>query len=333
MTASLIIEITGDLMTIVRNDVDTSFILVAREPIAAVDVVLSYNLLRTGAPSTMRRWHSQAITRLRKPQLRSAVMALGTVLDKRSLSSAINDVALMTDGLLRYRSCCRRRGDTSDSSVAGRALQEYYRAIIEPYAAGIVAAVDFERSELDRIIRTEGAGALIGPIERGAQGDAGMQRTSLPPGNDVTIVPSAFCTERLVVANSDHGHTVVVYPMSSTARSIALADSQAPIFDQSKPLECLLGRTRAAILYILQETHTTSRAAECSAVSVATASRHLTILRDAGLVQSRRRSNEVHHELTALGETLVSCFLPAAANLRRCSRRCRSPRMAPPAVG
>ncbi|MFH8477172.1 winged helix-turn-helix domain-containing protein [Streptomyces sp. NPDC018000] len=76
----------------------------------------------------------------------------------------------------------------------------------------------------------------------------------------------------------------------------------------SRALATLLGRTRAAVLEVLAspDGHTTKQLAQGLAISPASASEHVTSLRDAGLVTSLRQANTVRHTTTALGNNLIS---------------------------
>jgi DNA-binding transcriptional ArsR family regulator len=68
----------------------------------------------------------------------------------------------------------------------------------------------------------------------------------------------------------------------------------------------LLGRTRAGVLHSVRAPSTTGEIARRLLVSAATASEHMTVLRDAGLVTSQRYANSVLHALTPLGSALLN---------------------------
>ncbi|GIF12491.1 regulatory ArsR family protein [Actinoplanes teichomyceticus] len=299
----------------------------------AVELVLSYDLIRTGTPSVMRRWQARAVSRLRNSAAHSDVASLKSILEAHPLSSAIKTVASMTGGLLPDRHCCRGGISTEDHDAGENPFQNYYQAVIEPHAAALVAALDYERAEYDRILRSQGSEAISRLLRGITPAAPRTTRSAGTAGNDVTIIPSAFCQEQIMMTDTEHGHTTVVCPMTSAAQSIATGHDIAPGADRPHSLQHLVGRTRAAILYILQKRHTTTRVSECSAISASTASRHLSILRDAGLVQSRRHANEMHHELTALGETLIKSSPPWIEAMRRCASRCRLPERAGRRIG
>lgn len=71
-------------------------------------------------------------------------------------------------------------------------------------------------------------------------------------------------------------------------------------------LESLLGRTRAAALRVTAEGSTTTELARRLNVSVAAASQHATVLRNADLITTSRRGGSVLHRITPLGLALLS---------------------------
>jgi DNA-binding transcriptional ArsR family regulator len=72
------------------------------------------------------------------------------------------------------------------------------------------------------------------------------------------------------------------------------------------PLAAVLGTTRARVLRALADEHTTSGLARALGISLASASTHAAVLRDAGLVTSRRQGQSVRHTLTSLGAQWTS---------------------------
>jgi DNA-binding transcriptional ArsR family regulator len=74
----------------------------------------------------------------------------------------------------------------------------------------------------------------------------------------------------------------------------------------SKALAALLGSTRAVALEALGQGCTTTELARRLDISAATASHHATILRDAGLISTRRHGNGVLHTVTPLGSALLN---------------------------
>ncbi|MEV2223638.1 winged helix-turn-helix domain-containing protein [Nocardia vinacea] len=73
----------------------------------------------------------------------------------------------------------------------------------------------------------------------------------------------------------------------------------------NEALTALLGRTRAAALQEIAEGCTTTELARRLGISPATASEHASILREAGLIESRRHRNSMRHQATTLGIALL----------------------------
>src|SRR5256885_3914558 len=74
----------------------------------------------------------------------------------------------------------------------------------------------------------------------------------------------------------------------------------------SDPLGSLLGSTRAAALEATVSGCTTTELARRCKISPAAASHQATVLREAGLITTRRAGASVRHEVTQLGIWLLS---------------------------
>jgi len=70
-------------------------------------------------------------------------------------------------------------------------------------------------------------------------------------------------------------------------------------------LAALIGRNQAAVLASVGDGCTTTELAGRAGISLAAASQHATVLRDAGLIASRRQGGAVLHVLTPLGTELL----------------------------
>ena len=77
-----------------------------------------------------------------------------------------------------------------------------------------------------------------------------------------------------------------------------------------EPLAALLGSTRAAVLSLLTVPASTGDVAEHLGLAPATASHHLTALRDAGLIVGARAGRRLNYRRTDLGNDLCGdgCF-------------------------
>lgn len=122
-------------------------------------------------------------------------------------------------------------------------------------------------------------------------------------GRGLTLVPSVFADhpQYFLDPNGDRP-SILIYPVSQVAAR------QAPL----PRLEPLLGRTRAAVLAaLLPSSASTTELARRASISVASASEHARVLRDAGLL-STDRGRHATHRLTPSGMALSSGFLQQA---------------------
>ncbi|MGW5195493.1 ArsR/SmtB family transcription factor [Kribbella sp. NPDC004138] len=116
-------------------------------------------------------------------------------------------------------------------------------------------------------------------------------------GRGLTILPSYFCTERPITLIDPELPPVLVYP--------AAAGTNSGPRTASAQLVALLGRTRAECLAALATTRTTSGLAAEVGTSIGSASKHATVLRDAGLITTVRHGGAVRHHVTELGAALL----------------------------
>jgi len=112
------------------------------------------------------------------------------------------------------------------------------------------------------------------------------------------LVPTVFITDRVQCVTADHWPPTIYYPATG---AWWLWDPPAP----PSVIGPLLGTRRAQILVSLVVPRTTGGVAETVKIAPATASEHLTVLREAGLVARRRLGRQVVYTRTTLGDALV----------------------------
>ncbi|MFD3454838.1 ArsR/SmtB family transcription factor [Streptomyces sp. NPDC058691] len=128
-------------------------------------------------------------------------------------------------------------------------------------------------------------------------------------GRGLLLMPSWFGTGPMVKYQPEEP-TVLVYPM-------LIPDAVGtPPAEHASALGPLLGRTRAAVLSALRDPATTTALAERAEVSLAAASQHATVLRNAGLVHTTRTGTSVLHGLTPLGMALLAGEPPGSVHTR-----------------
>ncbi|MFI6532849.1 DUF5937 family protein [Nonomuraea sp. NPDC050547] len=117
-------------------------------------------------------------------------------------------------------------------------------------------------------------------------------------GRGVLLMPSVFVWPDVVSGFAPPWQPALIYP----ARGMAgLWEPMAA----RRELAGLLGANRAAILSGLDEPASTTGLAHRHGLAPSTVSAHLSVLRGAGLLDSRRDSLQVLYERTPLGEALV----------------------------
>ncbi|MER6092095.1 helix-turn-helix domain-containing protein [Streptomyces bluensis] len=186
-----------------------------------------------------------------------------------------------------------------------KALRTYHDAVIAPHHDRIWASIASERALRGREAMDTGIDGLLAGLTPAMRWrppvlhvDYVEDRDLYLAGRGLRLVPSYFCWQRPISLADDTLHPVLVYPVNGCR-------PPAPQRSPDASLAALLGRTRAAALGAVALGATTSELARALGVSAATATHHTTVLRDAGLVMSRRSNNTVLHTLTPLGASLL----------------------------
>ncbi len=120
-------------------------------------------------------------------------------------------------------------------------------------------------------------------------------------GQGLMLMPSAFCWPDIVTGFEPPWQPTVAYP----ARGIGALWSE-PAESTPGALSRLLGPKRAAVLIALDEPAGTSTLAHRLGLAPSSVSAHLSVLREAGLLVSRRYGHQVLYERTPLGIALTA---------------------------
>jgi len=113
------------------------------------------------------------------------------------------------------------------------------------------------------------------------------------------LVPSVFRRTCGVVGDAP-AHPMLFYPAHGISETWQEQEA-----DNGTALALLLGDGRARVLTSLSEPLSTSETAQACELAVSTASHHLKVLHQAGLIDSRRAAQMVLHGRTPLGDALV----------------------------
>jgi DNA-binding transcriptional ArsR family regulator len=196
-------------------------------------------------------------------------------------------------------------GDRRQLSAVTGAVRSGYEAMLAPQWHEISGATATDRASRARVLARAGVGGLLAGIPGVISWDGQVleigygRRTHTVHlhGRGLTLLPSFFCTERPITLVDPELPPVLVYPAAGTPLT--------GVLEVSPRLVALLGRTRAECLSALTSTRTTSELAAAVGTSIASASKHATVLREAGLVTSVRHRAAVRHHVTQLGSALL----------------------------
>ncbi|GEB58637.1 ArsR/SmtB family transcription factor [Streptomyces gardneri] len=185
------------------------------------------------------------------------------------------------------------------------ALRSYHRAAIEPYWPHIRARVEADRARRGRALLDGGADELLASLPPMLRWRAPVLEADYPVDRDVhldgrglLLQPSYFCRGTPVVLRDPALPPVLVYPVTH---------GEAPTVREpgGSSLAKLVGQTRSTVLHAIGDGGTTSELARRAGVSLASASQHAGVLREAGLIATLRHGNAVLHTLTPLGAALL----------------------------
>ncbi|GAA0925099.1 winged helix-turn-helix domain-containing protein [Nonomuraea longicatena] len=196
-------------------------------------------------------------------------------------------------------------GQIDEMTRIGDCMRSYYAAAIEPCQHLVHAAVAADRAQRARDLLEGGVEGLLAGFGALMRWDAPVLEVSFDfdaelhlEGRGLKLVPSYF-NQRNPVTFGDPGlQPVLLYPIENRFRWSHSGVS-------GKGLEDLLGRTRAAVLLALVVSTTTTELARALHISPAAVSRHTGVLREAGLIATRRDGTAVLHTVSPLGTALI----------------------------
>jgi len=192
------------------------------------------------------------------------------------------------------------------------ATQAAYLALVEPYWTRLQAHMRAEQVARGRVLADGGADRLLSTLQ-------GQWIRWRPPnlevlmprriemdldGRGIALVPSVFVGEHPMLTwdpSDDRAAPRLILPVADD-RLIRLWDGRRP---RGAALAALVGRNRAAVLGAVAGGCTTTELADRVGISLAAASQHASVLRDAGLIITHRQGSAVLHVLTPLGAELL----------------------------
>ncbi|MGW1784492.1 DUF5937 family protein [Streptomyces sp. NPDC002143] len=187
-------------------------------------------------------------------------------------------------------------------------LAEIWHTLLAPDWTRLRALLEADVVFHSRRLAEVGLGGLLPEIDRRCGWRAGTLTVASNGaherhlgGQGLVLMPSVFSWPDVVTGFDPPWQPTLVYP----ARGIAGLWSD-PADRSPETLVRLLGRGRAAVLTALDDPATTSALAHRLGLAPSSVSSHLTVLRDSGLLVSRRYSHRVLYERTPLGIALAS---------------------------
>ncbi|MFF4629358.1 ArsR/SmtB family transcription factor [Streptomyces griseorubiginosus] len=188
--------------------------------------------------------------------------------------------------------------------------EQAWQALVAPDWARHRAVLEADIAHRSRQVADAGLDALFadlhpdvdwaeGSLTLPVRGD--MRDAQLADGRGVLLMPSVFVWPDVVSGFARPWQPTVIYP----ARGMRALDSAEP----PRPPEALarlLGRQRAAVLAGLNDPASTTALALRHGLAPSTVSAHLAVLREAGLLASRRQGLHVLYGRTPLGDSVVS---------------------------
>jgi DNA-binding transcriptional ArsR family regulator len=198
------------------------------------------------------------------------------------------------------------RPGTKALGTLTRALELSCKTLLEPYWPHIRTAVGNDVELRSRALLDGGTSALLNTLRPHARWRAPVLEVDYPvdrelhlEGRGLLLIPSYFCWRRPTALADPMLGPVLVHPVAKQPLEIVRASKDG--------LQRLLGRTRTVVLVDLAShgARTTSEVATAANIALPSASYQLGVLRDGGLIASRREGQFVRHSATPLGLRLL----------------------------
>lgn len=218
-------------------------------------------------------------------------------------------------------------GNLESLKQLGTAIRRYFHIGLSPFWAQINAAVHADLTVRAGILASEGIGTVLAGLHPQTAWRSPVLEVPFPEDRDfhlagrgLLLVPSFFCWGRPITFKNPELPPVFVYPIEhdlgwsrqhrDTARPVpiqARPPAGPAALTSARPLAALIGRTRLSVLTTIADGGcTTTQLAQRAGVSIASASQHAAVLRDAGLITTTRRGGCVIHAATPAAHALVT---------------------------
>jgi DNA-binding transcriptional ArsR family regulator len=194
-------------------------------------------------------------------------------------------------------------------------LAAYHRVGIAPYRAQIRTQIQADVDRRGQTLLGGGVDRLLATLHPRVRWDPPVlrvlnyvDRDLYLHGRGLVLVPSLFLAgfNPITLKDSD-GTPVLVYSITPVPGWL----NPTNLTDATDPVAGLLGPTRATCLHACADPCTTTDLARRTGISLSAASRQATVLRQAGLITTRRDGGTVLHQITGLGIAVLNGHLPS----------------------
>ena len=197
-------------------------------------------------------------------------------------------------------------------SLIADAWQELWDALLAPVWPQVERILRADIAVRARRVTTAGLGAMIDGLHESVswQGERVRVRLRLHHelvdcrGSGLVLVPSVMSSHRSQVLTEPPAQPTLFYPAQGITETWARDPESA-----TRSLAALMSAARAEFLLTAHDSRTTSQVAADCGLAVSTASHHLTVLRNSGLIASVRDGARMLHTRTPVGEALVGAAL------------------------
>ncbi len=197
-------------------------------------------------------------------------------------------------------------GTAGSRRALGNAVREFHEQVLATSGMELERRYGADLALRSRAVLQHGVDGLLSGLHPDLSWEAPVLTSyGLAPGptfdiklagRGILLYPSSMTAECLVL-DVPHRRPVLVYPC---------ADLPATDEIDADALAELLGRTRAAVLRSLTATASTTQLARRTGISLASASDHTRVLRNAGLITTHRTAGTAHHSLTPTAHRLLT---------------------------
>ncbi|NGN94704.1 winged helix-turn-helix transcriptional regulator [Nocardioides sp. KC13] len=209
-----------------------------------------------------------------------------------------------------------RGAEVSALRTLGRAVAIYHEGAVAPLWSSLSDLVAEDRHLRARQMADGGVEAMLSSLP-GCRWRAPVLEIEnyvdaevLLEGRGLLLQPSYFCEPDTPIKLCDPGpEPMLVYPTAKPATGLAAPAGSGAAGSGAAPdrrLIAMLGRTRAAVLGAVRTGCSTGELARRCQISVGSASEQARILREGGLLTTRREGTSVRHEITRLGVQVLS---------------------------